>query len=169
MNARDCTRLTLPARIGLLSAAVLMGVVLFSPRAHATVTDHGTLLAGSHSTICFPFSGDFFTIGYRGTTGAYSPTGLTGGKTVGGLIDYISRGYCGEMWRPTQAYLWVEGFSSDPGTGWLTSVTCNNVTRLPGTATYTYESAAGRAIWYWPDQPFGFTRGSTSACSIEHN
>jgi len=97
-------------------------------------------------------------------TGAYSPAGLTGGKTVVQLMELFN---C-----PTGTVLAIGGFTSDPGGGYLNSVTCNGITLLGSHANRGYDSPSGRVSYSWlpPEPSFGLTFLSSSvSCSIDHN
>lgn len=129
-------------------------------------SDTGTLLVGETiSTIC---SGPTrvplpYFLGFNSTSpaaGSYSPTGLTGGKAVVALFDYLSCGTLSEMS--------ISGFSANPGQSWLSSVTCGSVTNLASTATFFY--SGGTASWLWKDR-FGFfsKNGSNVSCTIVHD
>lgn len=123
-----------------------------APMLAVATSDNGTLTVGYSPVFCEHY-------GYNSATGtgAYSP-GLTGGKNVGILMD-VCYAY---------SYLDVSGFSSDPGSSWLTSITCNGVTKLVGSAGYSY--GGGRARWEWTSL-FGFQSlyGSNVNCTIVHN
>jgi hypothetical protein len=132
--------------------------------ANATSSDAGTLTVGVISGGSCT-AGPLVDSGYVSvfSKGSYSPTGLTGGKTVALLIDYA---VCSTM-----SELDVAGFSANPGTTWLTSVTCNGVKNNASAGNFIYIPAAGEAIWQWP-QTFGFLAlgsGSTVSCTIVHN
>ena len=103
--------------------------------------------------------------------GSYSPTGLAGGETVETIIDSISLSYPG---CPDYSELAVSGFSSNPGVGWLTSITCNGVTNPASSATYAY-LGGGQATWQWStlfNMTFNGTGGLLTgnvSCTIVHN
>lgn len=109
--------------------------------------------------------------GYRASSmGAYSPTGLTGGTTVIHLFDYFTLppaiGACS-----VGVYSWfaASGFSSNPGSSWLTSVTCNGTTKSGATASFLYQN--GAALWSW-QSIFGLVslaNGANTSCTIIHN
>lgn len=136
--------------------------LLLVPIIAFATTDDGTITVGSSGTtgVC--------TYGYISAGhGAYSPTGLTGGETVVDLYDLYTGITCG---TPTGSGLGINGFPSNPGQSWLTSVTCNGVTKTGATATYSYSS--GSAGWSWSGTTtFGFIgkRGSQLGCAIVHN
>lgn len=62
----------------------------------------------------------------------------------------------------------VSGFTSNPGTSWLTSVTCNGVDKSASSASFSYSS--GMAEWIWSTE-FGFAAkiSDNVGCSIVHN
>jgi hypothetical protein len=104
--------------------------------------------------------------GYVGSggPGSYSPTGLTGGQAVAQLADH----HCGGNALATT--LSVTGFSVDPGQLWLTSVTCNGVTKTAAAASFSYSS--GNARWTWSAASFGLLTppvGTNVSCTIVHN
>jgi hypothetical protein len=105
-----------------------------------------------------------FVYGFVGprSLGSYSPTGLTGGETV--VAVYDTTGNC----VGTFSDLSVSGFSSSPGSSWLSSITCNGVTNNGSSARFIYSS--GSASWEW-SQLFGLQSksGSNVSCTIVHN
>jgi hypothetical protein len=134
-----------------------------APLSANAATDNGTLTVGSESFgDCG--SGNFQHLTARGYLGAgggsYSPTTLTGGKTISDLYD-VSAIACS-----SSAHIYVSGFSSNPGSSWLTSVTCNSVTLSSPAATFDY--SGGVAGWHWFSTKFGFLSGVYS-CSIVHS
>jgi hypothetical protein len=101
--------------------------------------------------------------GYHSTiVGSYSPTSLTGGKTVYAAFDYGG----------VYAQVYVSGFSSDPGSAWLSSVTCKGTTLSQGApgAAFSYSATYGIAYWGW-SSPFGLASalGTNVSCTIVHN
>jgi len=127
-------------------------------------TDNATLTVGTRAVVggCGPLLASQVS-GYEvGTAGSYSPTGLTGGRTVIRLFDLLCN-------NTIIARLDVSGFSSNPGQTWLTSVTCNGVTKLASASTYIYSGGTGEWLW---NGGFGFLflpNGTTVNCSITHN
>jgi hypothetical protein len=142
----------------------LLCLIAASQTAQATSSDNGTLTVGQASVACIPpLHGTVTDDGYNPalTIGAYSPTGLTGGDTVGSIVDFHGGGCFG-----TFSFLVVTGFSADPGSGWLSSITCNSVKNSQSSATYTYSS--GEARWQW-STTFGLTNGTQVGCTIVHS
>jgi hypothetical protein len=142
---------------GFTLAAMMLGAL---PLSGVAASDVGTLTVGSVSGGCGSANG------YNPPTGlgSYSPVGLTGGTTVTALV---------EEWHtcflpPLITYFTVSGFSSNPGASWLTSVTCNGVTKVPS-ASYTYNS--GSALWLWTNNPFWLVNksGQNVSCTVVHN
>jgi len=148
--------------------SVLLVVGSMAMAAADAATDDATLSVGALTITRCPIAPNFGSItlsGYApGVYGSYSPIGLTGGKSVAGIGDLTAQGGCIVGAR---SHLSVAGFTADPGTGWLTSVTCNETTRASGTAVYSYSS--GTATWTWHTRTFGFTNGTLIGCSIVHN
>lgn len=146
----------------------LIGVLCESEFALAS-TESGTLTPATKIQVCppFPFDTSFTFVGFtNGGFGTYSPTGLAGGRTVWVVTDE-QMGDCGV----SQSMFFVSGFSSDPGSTWLTSVTCNGVENLASNARFyqfTTSGSTGVAQWYW-DRQFGLTNGSQVSCTIVHN
>jgi len=163
MNACGLARSTL---------ASLLCVGTLSQPAHATSSDSGTLTVGEAYQSC-PAPLNSWTITYDGYSspamGSYSPTGLTGGANVLAVFDLrVLGGTIG--WPPcvnNASFLLVSGFSSDPGVGWLSSVTCHGVQNTSGNAGY-YSYSNGQAEWMWY-QLFGLTNGAQTGCTIVHN
>jgi len=125
-------------------------------------SDTGTLLVGATSGgACHQILSGFDS---PLSVGSYSPTGLTGGKTVTVVVDSLFPfGGCSNF-----SGLNVSGFSSDPGKSWLTSITCNGVTDSGSSASYGY--SGGLASWTWSTL-FGFTghSGTNYSCTIVHS
>ncbi len=128
-----------------------------------TSADSGTLTVGFTFSAC----GDQVnsTAGFAsGAYGSYSPTGLTGGHSVADLWDI--GGPCIE-----ESSFSASGFSADPGSSWLSSVTCNGVTNTGATGTFSYFN--GVATWTWKglSHLFGFRSlvRSNVSCSVVHS
>lgn len=134
---------------------------IFAAQVANAASDDGTITVGSACMNSTEF------LGYTGGVGAYSPTGLTGGKTVGALMALAVPCMGGTF----SGHLAVTGFSSDPGQSWLTSVACNGTTKTGATATYVYTSASGTATWNWSATTWGFGAhiGSQLGCTIVHS
>lgn len=125
-------------------------------------SDNGTLTKGQLSSGCNRY------YGFGGGYGSYSPTGLTGGKTVGSIADWVILPCSGT--GAAYSYILVSGFSSSPGSAWLTSVTCNGVTKTGASASFSYNS--GSAVWTWGGLSFGFSSlsyGTNVSCTIVHS
>lgn len=134
--------------------------------------DSATMTVGGNTFIC-PNSG--FPASYRGyaTTGyspppgrpfgSYAPTVLTGGKSVVGAFEIFNGGTC----LTAGANLDVSGFSANPGSTWLVSITCNGTSKSGSGLTPIY--SGGTASWHWatlfnlPNPP------TKTTCSIVHN
>lgn len=149
----------------LVQRALVPLLFLIAPSQPALATsDNGTLTVGQVSVPCLPGRpGAPFEDGYNSAVpiGSYSPTGLTGGRTVTNIVDFHGSACFG-----TFSFLTVEGFSSDPGSSWLSSITCNSVEELPSSASYSYSS--GQARWEWTST-FGLTNGTQVGCTIVHS
>ena len=118
----------------------------------AGYNDAGTMTEGGISSGPVNILGFFQgTINY----GSYTPTALTGGKT---LIDFVD--------TDSNGTVEVSGFTSDPGAGWLLSATGRGTTKLGSAATYSY--SAGTATWQWTNSPFGFQTSGTTSCIVSH-
>jgi hypothetical protein len=135
----------------------------------ATATDLGTLTVGiGFSGIC-PFTGGGFkpleTFGFTSTFGTYSPTALTGGTSVADIWDSGGDILC----RPVVGSSFsASGFSANPGSSWLSSITCNQVTRT-GVSASSFQYSNGTATWFWSRLGFGFPFVRSTSCSIAHN
>ena len=140
----------------------VFGVILSSQPAIAS-SDSGTLTPVEQFVVCDPPSiVPFYSlIGYGTAWGTYSPTGLTGGKTIAQIGDEAPDG-CGT----NQSFLIISGFSSNPGSSWLTSITCNGVTNLAPAGGYSYSS--GLAEWVW-SKTFGLSGEDQVSCTIVHS
>ncbi len=158
---------------GLLRRLLLVfcGLACVAQIAVATESDSGTLTPGE-TWSCFN-SMVTVGIGYNaGVYGTYSPTALTGGYTVTELRDVGGGAELGNFCFPipatSQSFFQVSGFSSDPGSSWLTSITCNGVERLSSAAIYDGYSG-GSATWEWGTSAFGFVDNDQVSCTIVHN
>ena len=145
----------------------LITCAFFAPILAVASSDNGSLIAGTRATIFFCMVGPLQLFysgnGYlSGAEGAYAPTGLTGGKTVFQIEDLVHSACT------SHAELGVEGFTSNPGQSWLTSIECNGVTLTGSSATFTYDSSTGAAGWAWSSK-FGFSSGSGYSCTINHS
>jgi hypothetical protein len=145
----------------LLTILILSGVGGLASAA----SDHATLTVGIvPGGVCNQSLAGFGS----GAYGSYSPTGLTGGTTVTSLQDsiYLQFGCATNFSGVT-----ISGFSSNPGSSWLMSVTCNSVTRSGASAGFSY-LGGGVARWLWSNQFFGFHglgNGANTGCTIVHN
>jgi hypothetical protein len=132
--------------------------------AATAATDVGTLTKGSDGSGCRFYYG--FQTGFMGS---HSPTGRTGGNTVHSIYEVLNipTGCSGGL----MAFVNVSAFFSNPGSGWLTSVTCNGVTKT-GAAATSFSYANGHANWGWSASSFGFgslANGTNVSCTIVHN
>lgn len=143
---------------------LIAGMYLFFASSAFSATDNATLTVGKTTLPSPPAPCTTVFAGYGAGVGSYSPTGLTGGYTLTALMDHGCS-------APTQATLNITGFAAGPGKLWLTSVTCNGVTRQASAATsYSYNSSSGTAVWSWAGV-FGFNAlsiGTNVSCSITH-
>ena len=148
-------------------SVLLLAVAISGPGVAMAASDSGTLLVGQTSIPCNG-TGLQIISGYSTGSpsfGSYSPTGLTGGETVSDIYDSISS--CAPS--TDRSVLAVSGFSSNPGSSWLSSITCNGVTNTSsGAAVYQYTS--GTAYWVWSAR-FGLNTkvGSNVSCTISHS
>ncbi len=94
-----------------------------------------------------------------GSLGSYSPASLTGGKTLLQLYDYE---VCANA-----TVMQVSGFSSNPGSTWLSSVSCGGGA-LTGSGAASFGFAGGVASWTWATA-LGFANQTTLNCTILHN
>jgi len=131
-----------------------------------TSTDNGTLTVGHTAAGCPSGGGGAQEIsGFNSSIGSYSPTGLTGGGTVITIIDnqpFLCNTY-------TAFSQFAISKSSNPGSSWLTSVTCNGVKNTGSSGSFSYSS--GIAQWTWFGTTFALLGkiGSNVSCSIVHN
>lgn len=139
-----------------------IAVLAFVPIVANASTDNGSVTVGAAIWgSCSPPPGPIADGYYSGIMGTYSPTTLTGGRTVFGVYD-VNAFVCGT----NAAVLIVSGFSSDPGKGWLTSISCNGVSNSGSSATYSY--SGGMGFWHWTTK-FGFAGNTSVSCSITHS
>jgi hypothetical protein len=144
--------------------------VIATQAANAVVSDSGTMTVGATLELChgLPY---FETQGYETSPalGTYSPLGLTGGETVVVLMNNVV--FPTPLGCPalgsSYAYFFATGFSSNPGSSWLISITCDGVT-LPGSSA-TFDYGAG-AAWIWNGSLFTLPgNGMQTSCIIQHN
>jgi hypothetical protein len=112
-----------------------------------TSTNNGTLTVGNITPSCSNNVGVQFIYGFAsGLYGSYSPTSLTGGDSVVTIADNtpsaIPPHNCGYS---AFSELSVSGFSSSPGSSWLSSITCNGVNKTGAGGAFFYSS--GTASW----------------------
>ena len=150
--------------ISMFVCCAISAYALASSSESGTLTiESGLICRGIGVNVAF---GAGFDNGTYGTYGSYSPLGLTGGQDVKGVFDIVSNDTCSSL--TTHAELVVSGFSSNPGSSWLVSVTCNDVERASGSV---FNYSGGVATWQWV-RTFGFYNqsvGSQVACTIVHN
>jgi hypothetical protein len=145
-------------------------VIVAQVRPLTSVSDSGTLTSAGHSSACGSGSTSVLE-GYASVTGlsfgSYSPSTLTGGKTVAEVFDRTVAG--SPMGCPTPSVvLAISGFTSSPGSSWVTSITCNSVKLTTPGIGFSYSS--GLATWTWnASTPFGFSPGVNYTCTIVHN
>ena len=147
-----------------LSLTVMVAAALTTHVASATnVSDSGTLASvrtgGGMCAGGQPVTATGFE---SGAFGSYTPDTLTGGKTIFELFD---RHAVGTGCPPNVGAIMISGFASDPGSAWLSSVTCGSVTNAGSSAGYSFSS--GRASWSWTTL-FGFPTSGNVSCTIVH-
>jgi len=102
----------------------------------------------------------------RNTLGAMNPTVTSNNKTYEFLTDLQ---YCANLPGHgcyTTGSFSVSGSTSDPGKGWLKSISANGRTKTGASASYYYSN--GQSTWLWTDS-FGFTGSGTTPVQISHN
>jgi hypothetical protein len=141
-------------RMSACLGAILMAVAAV---AHAT-TDTSTMTIGSVNTGFGVWTG--FQCCGTGSFGSMSPSTLTGGESYNRWYDVGS----------SLAYFTISGFTSNPGSSWLSSASCVGTSKTGATATYSYSS--GAATWSWTSS-FGFAaalhNGQNGSCSVTHS
>jgi hypothetical protein len=127
-----------------------------------TSTNSGTLTVGRTATNC---GGGFQILsGFDASLfGSYSPATLTGGDAVVTIIDNTNT--CASSISTVS----ISGFLSNPGSSWLTTITCNSVENTGSGGSFSY--SAGTSTWVWSRQfgLIGKSIGSTVSCTIVHN
>ncbi len=91
--------------------------------------------------------------------GSLSPSSTADGNAFKGFVDGYGCGGFGCSYTSTLTI----AFASNPGAGWLKSVSANGVTKTGASATYSYTSGSG--IWTWSTQ-FGFVNGNAYPVTI---
>lgn len=133
---------------------------LFGPPLSSASTDYAALTVGRDRAPCG--SGQFIYSGYiEDHLGSYSPTGLTGDTRVRSIYEVSG---CG-----LKSFVTISGFTQDPGSHWLVSITCNGV-KQTGVAAVYFNYGNGTASWQW-NQPLGLKAQNTDAnvgCSLVH-
>lgn len=132
----------------------------------SAITDTASMTAGLSGTWGSP--GTAYK-GFRSGLGSMTPATTSTGKTYSQLLD---RNLCVSLLGATiclkHSWLEISGFTSDPGQGWLVSVSAQGVTRAGSAASYTYDNATGSARWSWGGQWFGFVPSSTTTVTTVH-
>jgi hypothetical protein len=121
-------------------------------------TDSPTMTEGKYIHYALGYGVTTYTGFDTSLIGSMSPT-----KTADGLTYYAIFDLQGP--DIAEANVVLSGFTSDPGQGWLGSVTALGVTKTAASATYSYSS--GEATWTWPTK-FGFTGTGTTTVQITH-
>lgn len=117
----------------------------------AYYTDAFSMTSGSHTTYMAGPNGvqipEEIYVGYvpgTGGWGSLSPTKTSTGMTIG----YFEGTYQDPTGGGAQnTFFMVSGFSSNPGIGWLQSVSLAGSTLTGASATFSYSS--GEALWTW--------------------
>jgi len=96
--------------------------------------------------------------------GSMSPDTTSNGFTYTSFADLAPVG-SGKYNKTTFA---VEGFTSDPGQGWLVSASINGETETSASASnYVFTASTGTATWVWTNGPILPSSG-TYTCTIIH-
>jgi hypothetical protein len=95
--------------------------------------------------------------------GAMSPTTTPDGKIYEHLYDMNE---CSIFGCHRLSTFSITGFSSNPGAGWLNSITALGVTRLGSEAGYSFSGTT--ATWTW-DGEFGLGTATTIPITLSHN
>lgn len=150
------------------AAKTPLGIVMSdgSFRPLTLISDKGTLTANVTVDDCGT-NGQYTQTwyGYDEFGGSYSPV-LTGGERVTNL--YIITGHQGGACSILGTYLHIAGFSSNPGSSWLSSVQCGGGTTLDSSTATTYAYGPSGAEWRWTAQYLTIV-GGTNTCTIIHN
>jgi hypothetical protein len=139
--------------------------LVLGPTIALAATENGVLTVGRSALIIPPVINVCLS-GYSGGgfLGSYSPTGLSGGETIANIVD---SGSCSGSEFSTVG---IAGFSANPGQDWLTSITCNGVTKSGSSATYSFSNQF--ATWVWTTSNFGLqsiAQGTNVTCTFVHN
>src|SRR5690348_6462163 len=128
-------------------AALLFCAQFLSAPVFATSSDSGTLTPTQVGNGCYTYVGYYAVQGW----GSYSPHALTGGKSVVGIYDQDGcPGASGSSASP-RSYLYIGGFTANPGAGWLVSMSCNGVTYQASQANFVFGSIGPAVgLWTWP-------------------
>lgn len=150
----------------ILPALIIAGLSFATSRPAAAASDQGTLTSVVFNSTCGSLGQYAITTTGYNQGGSYAPA-LTGGETVTGL--YNLTGEHGPVCPQLGAYIWISGFSSDPGLYWLSSVTCNGTTlTVPAGGQYAYNAGTHVAEWIWRKSYWNIGTG-TYSCTITHN
>lgn len=144
---------------------LLICVLASASQVASAASDIGTLTKGSSNGGGCGASNHGYIAGLMGS---YSPTGLTGGKTLSGIYDHLDFVCPSQSWSSVV----VTGFASNPGASWLTSVSCSTGGGITGSgATYSY--SAGTATWSFVGGTHfnlvGVSNGTNVTCTVAHN
>jgi len=97
---------------------------------------------------CSAYGGYVAYIGYAEATppcpaiGSLTPAILSTGQRVTTIEDV-------ETWNASGNTVVISGFSSDPGSSWLVSVTVSGTTLASSNASFSYSASTGAATWGW--------------------
>jgi len=100
----------------------------------------------------------------RNSFGAMSPATTDNGKIYQSLMDMQ---VCTIFGCDVSGSLTIGGWASDPGKGWLNSVSALGNTKTGASAYYWYSN--GSATWNWGGESFGFGAGGTTQITLSHN
>jgi hypothetical protein len=122
----------------------------------------GTITQAFYSFSSSPTFSVTYQYGFIGPgQGSRSPTTLTTGATLGAWYDYFY--YVGGSLVDSYCVLYIQGFGSDPGSGYITSAKVGTTTKTP--TSYGY-AGSGNAYWYF--NTFGFGSTGTAAAYLYH-
>jgi hypothetical protein len=143
------------------------GATLGTASAAGTILDDDSGSNTSTLTIGYTSASGVWARGFWPGGGSIDPITLVGGKTYDTLEEFYYAGSPPYVPAISGTYITVAGFSSAPGSSWLTSISVGGVT-APSGATYSFDASTGKASWSWTGYAFNLPTSGTKTVVIVH-
>lgn len=153
--------------INLTLSSAAGGATISGATGTITINDNDT--AGDTSTMTIGYYSGYGVTekGFMSGLGTMVPTTISGGRYYDTLVEWYYAGSPPYVPSSSGTTLTVGGFSSSPGTSWLTSITVGGVA-APGGAPYSFDSATGKATWSWTGYVFNLPTSGTKTVVLMH-